>query len=259
MKQVALITWASSWLWKQFAYIHAKTGWDLVLVARRSDKLESIKSDIETKHNVSVYIISKDLTSRDAVDEIYSELKDKNIEVEYLINNAGFGWIGKFWERKWEDESSMITLNISALTELCHKFLPDMRARNSWRILNVSSTASLLPGPNQAVYYATKAFVTSFSNAIAEELYDSRVTVTALLPWATDTEFGSVSGMDKTSLFSKTASAEDVALDGYKAMMDWKLNIISGMSFPQKLLMKLLPLLPKKMVLKMVREGQEVK
>lgn len=259
MNNTALITGASSGLGKEFAYIHAKTGWDLVLIARRTDKLETIKYDIEKEHNVTVHIISKDLTAANAATEIYSELQKKNIHIEYLINNAGFGGIGKFSERKWSDESTMIALNITVLTELCHLFLPDMIAKNTGRILNVSSTASLLPWPNQAVYYATKAFVTSFSNAINEELYDTDITVTALLPGATETEFGAVSGMDKTSFFAKPASAEGVAQDGYDAMLEWKLNIISGMSLPQRIMMKILPLMPKKMVLKMVREGQEVK
>jgi len=259
MKNTALITWASSWLWKEFAYIHAKTRWDLVLVARRKDKLEAIKSDIEEKYSVSVYIISKDLTAPNATIEIYDELQKQDIRIEYLINNAGFWGIGKFWERSWKDELNMMTLNITALVELCHLFLSDMRTRNSGKILNVSSTASLLPGPNQAVYYATKAFVTSFSNAIAEELYDTDITVTALLPGATETEFGAVSGMDKTSFFAKPASAAWVAEDWYDAMLNWKLNIISGMSFPQRVMMKILPLMPKKMILKMVRKGQEVK
>jgi len=259
MQNVALITGASSGLWKEFAIIHARTWGDLVLVARREDKLRELERQLSEEYDIKVMVISKDLTATNAASEIKAELDKFGVKPEYLINNAGFGWVGKFGERKWEDESSMIQLNIIALAELCHTFLPEMKARNSGKILNVSSTASLLPGPNQAVYYATKAFVTSFSNAIAEELHDSDVTVTALLPWATDTEFWKVSWMDKTSLFSKTASAQDVALDGYKAMQEWKLNIISGMWFTQRLTMKLLPFLWKKMVLKMVRKGQEAK
>jgi short-subunit dehydrogenase len=258
MNKVALITGASSWLGKEFAIIHAQRGWDLVLVARRQDKLEELRDEITQTLDTKVMIIVKDLTSKNAAQEIYDELNKFWVKPEYLINNAGFGWIGKFSERSWKDESSMIALNIRVLTELCHIFLPDMIARNSWRILNVSSTASLLPWPNQAVYYATKAFVTSFSNAIAEELHDKDITVTALLPGATETEFGSISGMDKTSFFAKTASARDVAEDWYNGMLTWKLNIISGMWFSQRLTMKLLPFLPKKMVLKMIRKGQEV-
>jgi len=216
MKNVALITGASSGLWRQFAIIHAHRGWDLVLVARREDKLRELEQELSDEYSCKVMVIVKDLTAPNAANEIKSELDKFWVRPEILINNAGFGWIGKFWERKWEDELSMIALNITVLTELCHIFLPDMKIRNSWKILNVSSTASLLPWPNQAVYYATKAFVTSFSNAIAEELHDTDVSVTALLPGATETEFGSISWMDKTNFFIKTASAESVALDGYE-------------------------------------------
>lgn len=258
MKQLALITWASSGLGKEFAYIHAEHGGDMILVARREEKLQELKKQIESEYSVLVHIISKDLTKSGACQEVYDEVL-KHGEIKYLINNAWFWGIWKFYERSWEQDKSMIDLNITALTELTRVFLPHMVDKNSWKILNISSTASLLPGPNQAVYYATKAYVTSFSNAIAEELYDTDITVTALLPGATETEFWAKSGMDKTSLFSKTASARDVALDGYNAMLEGKLNIISGMNFWQKLLMKIIPLLPKKMVLKMVREGQEVK
>lgn len=136
--------------------------------------------------------------------EIYDEVKAVGIEVDYLINNAGFGGQGKFHEREWATDLVMIQLNIVTLTALCRLFLPDFVKRNSDRILNVSSTASLLPGPLQAVYYATKAYVTSFSHAIAEELHDTNITVTVLLPRATETEFARTSGTDKTELLPRT-------------------------------------------------------
>jgi len=259
MNNTALITWASSGLGKEFAYIHAKKWNDLVLVARRSHKLELIKSDIESKYKVSVHVISKDLTADSAVKDIYKEIVENHISIEYLINNAGFGWVWKFSKRPWENELSMIQLNIIALTELCYMFLPDMLSRNSWKILNVSSTASLIPGPNQAVYYATKAFVTSLSNAISSELHDSKVTVSALLPWAVETEFWAVSGMDKTSLFEWAVSAQGVAQAWYDGMMSGKLNIIAGLKFPQNILVKMIPFLPKKLLLKIVREWQELR
>jgi short-subunit dehydrogenase len=138
-------------------------------------------------------------------------------------------------------------------------FLPDFVARNEGKVLNVSSTASFMPGPLQAVYYATKAYVNFFSNAIAEELYDTNITVTALLPGATETEFASTSGMDKTNLFSKTVSARSVAQDGYDGMLAGKLDVVSGLTFFQKLMVFSIPFMPKKMLLKQVREMQEVK
>jgi short-subunit dehydrogenase len=259
MKNTALITGASGGIGKELAFIHAKQKGDLVIVARRQAELEALKSEIENKYGVQVKIIVKDLTKREAPKEIYDELKNDGINIDYLINNAGFGGLGKFYEREWKDDEAMINLNIMALTSLTRIFLPDFVKRNSGRILNVSSTASLMPGPLQAVYFATKAYVTSFSNAIAEELHDTKVTVTALLPGATDTEFGKVSGMDKTSMFQKPVSARKVAEDGYNAMMKAKLNKISGLPFSQKLLMAFIPVTPLKMLLKQIREMQEVK
>jgi len=258
MSKTVLITGASTGIGKEFAHIHAKKGGDLIIVARSKDKLEQLKSELESKYSVNVMVIAKDLTLPVAPKEIYDEVKSAGIEVDYLINNAGFGGRGKFHEREWEADLAMINLNIVALTHLTRLFLPDFVKRNSGKILNVSSTASLLPGPLQAVYYATKAYVTFFSNAIAEELHDTNVTVTALLPGATETEFARTSGMDKTDLFSKTASAQSVAEDGYNAMMTGKLDVISGLSFSQKMMMAFVPLTPKKILLKQVRKMQEV-
>ena len=153
----------------------------------------------------------------------------------------------------------MINLNIVALTSLTSLFLKNFVKRKSGRILNVSSTASLMPGPLQAVYFATKAYVTSFSNAIAEELHDTNITVTNLMPGATETEFGKVSGMDKTEMFKDTASARSVALDGYNGMLKGRLDVISGLTTMQKIMIGSIPFSPKKMGLKMTRKMQEVK
>lgn len=259
MNNTALITGASSGIGKEFAIIHAKKGGDLILVARREDKLIELKNEIEQQYNVTVEVISKDLTSVNATTEIYNEVKKKGIEINYLINNAGFGGLGKFHERALEQDLSMINLNIVALTSLTRLFLPDFVKRNNGKILNVSSTASLMPGPLQAVYFATKAYVTSFSNAIAEELHDTNVTVTNLMPGATESEFGNISGMDKTEMFKDTASANSVALDGYNGMLKGKLDVISGLTIMQKIMIGSIPFSPKKMVLKMTRQLQEVK
>jgi uncharacterized protein len=259
MKNISLITGASSGIGRELALIHAELGGDLVIVARDQEKLEELKKEIETKYAVSVFVIVKDLSVPGASTEVYLKVKEAGIEVDYLINNAGFGGIGKFYERAWAKDSAMINLNIVALTELTRMFLPDFVVLNKGRILNVSSTASLFPGPLQAVYFATKAYVTSFSNALAEELHDTSVTVTTLLPGATETGFGKISGMDKTVMFKKTASAREVAQAGYDAMLSGKLNVVSGITFSQKILFSLLPFLPKKMLLKQIRIMQEVK
>lgn len=259
MEKVALITGASSGIGKEVARIHAENGRDLVLVARSAGKLEALKNELEQKFNIQVMLVVKDLSQPDAPKEVYDEVIKAGIEVEYLINNAGFGGLGKFHEREWEKDLAMINLNITALTALTRFFLPDFVQRNRGKILNVSSTASLMPGPLQAVYYASKAFVTYFSNAIAQELHDTNITVTNLMPGATATEFGAVSGMDKTVLFNKTASARKVAEDGYKGMMKGKLDVITGITGGQKIMMSMIPLMPKKALLKQVYSMQQEK
>ncbi len=258
MKNVALITGASSGLGKEFARIHAERGGDLVIIARSEDKLNGLKRELENNLGSKVMVIVKDLSIPDSAQEIYNEVTRTGITVDYLINNAGFGGRGKFHERAWENDLAMINLNIIALTALTRFFLPDFVKRNSGKILNVSSTASFMPGPLQSVYYATKSYVTFFSNGIAEELHDTKVTVTALLPGATETEFARTSGMDKTGLFDKTASARSVAEDGYNGMLKGKLDVVSGLTFGQKVLMRTIPFTPKKMVLSQIRKMQEV-
>lgn len=259
MKKTALITGASSGIGKELARIHSGNGGDLVLVARSKGKLETLKTELETQHNIQVKVIVKDLSLPSAPKEVYDEVTSSGITVDYLINNAGFGGHGKFHERQWEQDLTMIQLNIIALTALTRYFLPEFVKRNQGRILNVSSTASFMPGPLQAVYFATKAYVTFFSNAIAEELHDTNITVTTLMPGATETEFAKTSGMDKTNLFEKTVSARSVAEDGYDGMLKGTLDIVSGLTSSQKIMMKMIPFTPKKVLLKQVRQMQEAK
>ncbi len=257
MKKTALITGASSGIGKEFAKIHAKSGGDLVIVARSKGKLLALKEELEKAYKIHVSVIEKDLTEKDAPQEVFNFVKYSKIDVDYLINNAGFGGIGKFHERKLKEDLNMIQLNVIALTALTRLFLPTFIEKNSGKILNVSSTASLMAGPMQAVYFATKAYVTSFSNAIAEELSETNVTVTTLMPGATETDFGKTSGMDKTSLFKSTADANTVAKDGYNAMLNGDLDVISGVSLSQKLMLKAIPITPKKILLKQVKKMQD--
>lgn len=259
MKKTALITGSSSGIGKELAFIHAENGGDLILVARSIDKLNKIKTIIESKYNTTVLVIQKDLTLPNATKEVYDYVKKAKLTIDYLINNAGFGGIGKFNERDIHDDVSMINLNITALTTLTHYFLQDFVANNNGKILNVSSTASFFPGPLQAVYFASKAYVTSFTNAIAEELHNTNITVTNLMPGATETEFAKISGMDKTAMFDKTTSAKKVALDGYNGMLKGKLDVISGLTFSQKIMTAMTPLTPKKIVLSQIRKMQEIK
>lgn len=258
MKNTALITGASSGIGKELARIHAEKGGDLIIVARRQDKLNALKTELENKYTIKVVTIVKDLSKPNAAKTLFDDIKAQNIQVDYLINNAGFGLRGRFHELPWERQQQMINLNMVALTELMYLFLPDMVARNSGKILNTSSTASFTPGPLQAVYFATKSYVTFLSNAIAEELADTNITVTCLMPGATETEFAKTSGMDKTGLFAKTATARSVAEDGYNAMISGKLDVVSGLTFSQKIMMKTVPFVPKRTMLKQIKQMQEV-
>ena len=256
-KKVALITGASSGIGKEFAHVHAEKGGDMIIVARHKEKLDTLKRDLERMHGVTVLVIAKDLSKAEAPQEIYDEITNAGIIIDYLINNAGFGGRGKFHERKWEDDLTMINLNITALTALTRMFLPDFVSRNAGRILNVSSTASFMPGPMQAVYFATKTYVQFFSNAIAEELHDTNITVTNLMPGATETEFANTAGFDQEGMFKNAFSARGVAEDGYNGMLKGKLDVISGVTFSQKILLPMVKFTPKKMVLKQIRKMQE--
>ena len=260
MSQTALITGASTGIGKELAILHAKAGHDLILVARNEQRLQEVADQLSQQHGITATVLAKDLAVQSAPSELFAEVSERGLQVDYLINNAGFGGVGEFAERPWDEDAAMLQVNIVALTELSRLFLPAMLQRNSGRILNVSSTASLVPGgPNQAVYFATKAYVTSLSYGIAEECHASAVTVTALLPGATATEFGERSGMDKTGLFDKTASAASVAHDGFQGMMAGKLRVVSGLTFAQRLLMKLLPFMPLDLALSQMRQMQSIK
>ena len=258
MKNTALITGASTGIGRELAVIHAERGGDLVIVARSEDKLQELKSELESSHGIQVRVLVYDLTDREAPAHLFQQLKEEEIDIEVLVNNAGFGGLGKFHQREWADDLAMINLNVVALTELTRLFLPGMVSRGRGKVLNVSSTASLMPGPLQAVYFATKAFVTSLSNALAEELRGTGVTVTALMPGATETEFARLSGMDKTPLFEKTASARRVAEQGYNGMLAGKLDVIAGLNLFQRIQLALVPLIPKRIVLSETRKLQEV-
>ena len=258
MSKTALVTGASSGIGKELANIHAELGGGLVLIARRSEKLAEIKAELEKKYSIKVTTITKDLSIQGAAKEIYEEVTAAGIQIDYLINNAGFGLRGKFHELPWDRQHQMMQLNMIALSELTYLFLPGMVERNSGRILNNSSTASYMPGPLQAVYFATKAYVTFLGNALAEELHDTHVTVTTLMPGATKTEFAETADMDKTDMFQKAVSARSVAEDGYNAMLKGKLDIVSGLTFSQKLMMSMIPITPKKVLLKQIRKMQEV-
>jgi uncharacterized protein len=230
MRRTVLITGASNGLGVEFAKIHAAKGDNLVLVARGKDKMNLLKAEIEKRHNVSVLVIGRDLSEPAAAKTIFNELKTQKIKVDYLINNAGFGDFGNFEKSNWEKQLQMINLNITALAYFTHLFLPDMIKNKYGKIMNVASTAAFQPGPSMSVYFATKAFVLSFSEAIANELKGTDVTVTALCPGATATGFKTAASLDNSNLFKGTiATSKSVADFGYKAMMKGKTVVIHGL------------------------------
>ncbi len=259
MNKLALITGASSGIGRELALIHAEQGGDLIIVSRTREDLDALKAEIEALHQVSVTCLPKDLSSPTAAQEIYDEVKSQALEIDYLINNAGFGGTGLFHERSMAADLAMLQVNIVSLTALTRLFLPELVARKQGRILNVSSTASLIPGPLQAVYFASKAYVTSFSHALSSELKGTGVTVTALMPGPTETRFGARSGMEKTNMFKKTFSARLVAQGGYDAMMAGKLKLIIGVTAVQRLLLMLSPLMPKCLLLPYIKKEQSDK
>jgi short-subunit dehydrogenase len=231
MKNTALITGASNGIGLELAKIHASKGGDLVLVARNKSKLDEIKTELEKQYKVSVYVISKDLSLTNAAQEIYNETIKENIQVDYLINNAGFGDFGMFVETDWNKELQMINLNITTLTHFTKLYLQDMIKRNSGKIMNVASTAAFQSGPTMAVYFATKAYVLSFTEAVSNEVSDKGITVTALCPGATETGFQTAGGMEESNLFKgkKLPTAKQVADYGYTSMMKGKTVAIHGM------------------------------
>ena len=257
MKNTALITGSTGGLGSCFVNIHAKTGGDLILVGQNEAKLLAQKKEIEEKYKVTVQTIIANLTDTAQVDNIYNTCKKNGWEVEYLINNAGFGGQGDFArDRTMEQDISMIEVNILAPTRLCKLFLPDFIKRGHGKVLNVSSTAATMPGPLQAVYYATKSYVTSWSNALWRELKGTGVTVTALMPGAMKTGFANAGGLSDTKLFSNAVDPTKVAQDGYNGMMKGKLNVTSGLPGWQTPMMKLAPLFPKKAMLNFVYDQQ---
>jgi short-subunit dehydrogenase len=224
-----LITGASGGLGYEFAKLFARDHHNLVLVARTGDKLAQVAAELRAQ-NVTVKTIALDLATPPAPKFLFDQLQTEGIAVDILINNAGFGAFGEFAQMSNEAIFGQIQLNITALTELTSLFLPAMLARHSGRIMNVASTAGFQAGPLMAVYYATKAYVITFTEGIANEVRKSGVTVTCFCPGATHTGFAKRAGNDKSRLFKQLGAmkADKVALDGYRAVMEGRGLVISG-------------------------------
>jgi uncharacterized protein len=251
--KTALITGASNGIGLELARVHASRGGNLVLVARNKSKLDALKTELENKYSVSVYVIEKDLSKINAAQEVYDETTGKGIQIDYLINNAGFGDFGMFAETDGNKELQMINLNITALTQFTKLYLQDMVKRKAGRIMNVASTAAFQAGPTMAVYCATKAYVLSFSEAVDNEVRDKGISITALCPGATESGFQTAASMEDSNLVKgkKLPTSKDVAEYGYAAMLKGKAVAIHGtMNY---IMANSVRFIPRAMVLKVSR------
>lgn len=229
-RHTALITGASGGIGYELSKLFAADGYDLVLVARSEDKLKQIAEELGGDHSISVTPLAKDLSDPKAPAEIFAAVEAQGVQVDALVNNAGFGMQGAFASSSLDETLQMLQLNIGSLTTLTRLFLPAMLVRKSGRILNIGSTGSFAPVPSMAVYGATKAYVLSFSEALAEELRGSGVTVTALCPGVTYTGFQKRAGVADIGLVRLGGmSAIDVARIGYRAMQRGQVVVVSGL------------------------------
>lgn len=230
MSQVALITGASSGLGLEYARLFARDRIDVVLVARRRDRLEALAAELAKAHGVAAHVVPADLGVPEGPARVVEEVRKLGLTVDFLVNNAGFATHGRFAELDPARELEEVQVNIASLVALTRAFLPGMVERRRGRVLNIGSTAGFPPGPFMAVYYASKAFVNSFTEALWYELRGTGVTATVSCPGATATEFSSVAGTGKSLLFKLgAASAGRVASQGYRAMHAGRAMVIHGL------------------------------
>jgi short-subunit dehydrogenase len=248
--ETVLVTGASSGIGRELAKCFAEEGARLVLTARNTGALQTLAGELRRAHNLEVIVITADLSSPEAPGHILKELQGRGITVDILVNNAGFGAWGLFSELPLQRQLEMLQVNVSALTQLTGLFLPGMLQRRRGGILNVASVAGFLPGPGMAVYYATKACVLSLTEALAEELAGTNVTVTVLCPGPTSTNFGQVARTDKTRMIRLARmSAGTVACYGLNAFR--KRRIVAVPGFQNRLLILLIRCLPRSIVRKL--------
>jgi uncharacterized protein len=257
MNKRVLITGASSGIGLEMARVYARNNHDLVIVARREDKLLEIARELEEKYKVKVKVIVKDLTQVNAADLLYSQLNHEKLKVDILINNAGFGTFGHFVESDLRKQTEMLQLNIVSLTQLCHHIGKEMAKAGKGQILNVASTAAFQSGPLMAVYFASKAYVLSFSEALHNELSGKGVSVSCLCPGLTETGFQKTAVMEEAGLVKgkKMMSASEVAEMAFKGLEKNKIIIIPGLK--NKLLAFSVRFAPRSLVTKVVRSMQE--
>jgi len=246
--KTALITGASGGIGYELAKLFAHDHYNLVLVARSAPQLTQFADELQRQFGVTAKSVPLDLTAGSAPQFLFDQLQRENISIDVLVNNAGYGILGEFSKISLEESLGQIQLNIAALTHMTRLFLPPMRERGAGRIMNVASTAGFQPGPLMAVYYASKAYVISFSEALANELSGSGVALTCLCPGPTDTGFQGRAGTENTVLFKvlRPMDAKTVARNGYRGLMAGKTLVISGLR--NRLLMESLRISPRKLV-----------
>lgn len=228
---VALITGAASGIGQELAHLFAKDQYQLILVDQNPGGLQGFAEHLQSKHNITPTLITQDLSAPGAAQRVYDEVQGKGLQVDILVNDAGFGLAGPFLDADLNRTVGIINTNVTALVELTYLFGRDMKQRGKGRILQLASMASFQPNALLAVYGASKAFVLSFSEAITIELKDSGVTVTALCPGATETEFFATANAEHTQEGqSEKADPKDVAKDGYEALMKGEPRVISGVN-----------------------------
>jgi short-subunit dehydrogenase len=230
-RRCALITGASSGIGAELARVFAERGYGLALAARRAERLEAIADELRARHRVETQVLVFDLEDPASPTALFEELERRGIRLHTLVNNAGFGLRGRFATLPYDQQMAMVELNVVALTKLCRLALPGLIERGRGGILNVASTAAFQAGPNMAVYYATKAFVLSLSEALHEEAKPHGVTVTALCPGPTPTEFSARASLQMTRLMklkAMTLSAEEVARAGVEGYEAGKAVVIPG-------------------------------
>jgi len=230
--RVAIITGASAGIGRDLTHLFAADGHDVMLVARREPRLIELAEILGREHGVNAYPLALDLSEPEAPGAVIAALEREGLVAEFLVNNAGFGSNGPFAEAELTGELGQIDLNVRALVHLTHLLLPGMLARGRGRVLNIGSIAGFQAGPYMATYYATKAFVNSFSEALSHEVAGTGVSVTLSCPGPTATEFGEIAGNDKTPLFKQgvVAASKDVAKGAYEAMMSGKRIAIHGLA-----------------------------
>ena len=258
MKQTALITGASGGLGLSFVNIFARDGYDVVLVARNGDRLKEIKKEIEEKYNVNAMVVAVDLCAPHGAEQVFDATSKAGIKVDVLVNNAGFGDFGEFYKSDLNKQTRMVDLKCIALMQLCHYYIPDMIKNGKGNILNVDSIAAFQAGPLMSVYYATKAFVLSFSQALTRELKGTGVKVTALCPGPIRTNFDNAADLGESGLFKnlKVWEPNVVAEFGYKNMKKGRSLCICG--FVNKIIVFANRLAPRCLVRNMVYSLQKV-